>query len=99
MHRLILASILLAAVSGQYLASAQEAENSIGRLREQVAKLEAMDRDGGLPENVRGINRDMLAERRTRLRTMIEQRIGALVKYRSEVASMLSLPEARVLEN
>lgn len=97
-YRLIAAVILSCIIGGHLVARAQEGENSLSQLREQLAKLEAVDRGGELPESIRSINRDLIARRSARLRVVLEQRINALVKYRSDVASMISPAESQVIE-
>ena len=81
-------------------ASAQGQDDlSIAQLREQIQKMESIDRDPATPFEVKSINRDFLKTRRVQLRTLLATRIEALHQYQSGLGSALTTDENKVIEN
>lgn|GEM_PF-1172841 len=91
---LVCGIVLLAA-----LTSAQQPATSIATLREQICKLEVIDRDPDTPPEVKSLNSGFLAERRAQLRELLAQRIAALHKYHAAVQSALSPSELQAVES
>ncbi len=83
--------LLILILSSQGLA--QQATPSINRLKEQIVRMEQVDRDPLLPEEVKAINRRLLNERQQQLRSLLERSIEALRKYQSDPNSLLSAQE------
>src|SRR5260370_31089078 len=83
-----------------FVATAQDQDDlSIAQLKEQIQKLEGIDRDPTTPFEVKSINRDFLNARRAKLRTILARRIEALRKYRAGLGSALTTDESKVIEN
>lgn len=99
---MVAASLLLVLVitlSPISLMLAQQRPDSISQLKEQIARLEAIDKDKDTTDEVRSINRGFLKERRAQLVVTLKKRIEALRKYKSIVQSSLSLTENQTLES
>ena len=82
------------------VAAAQEQDDlSIAQLKEQIQKLESIDKDPTTPFEVKSINRDFLSARRVQLRSILTRRIEALRKYQAGLGSALTMDENKVIEN
>jgi hypothetical protein len=95
-HTAIMAAIvltLLLSISG----FGQEASD-ISQLKEQIQRLELVDRDPSTSAEVRGLNRRFLLQRRAQLRSLLQKEIKALQSYRSTVGSSLSTDENTLIE-
>jgi hypothetical protein len=90
---IMLAIILMFCVSG----FGQEATN-ISQLKEQIHRLESVERDLSNSSEVRELNRRFLRQRREQLRSLLQTEIKALQDYRSTVGSALSPDEKRLVE-
>ena len=84
---------------GAVLCSAQQQTASVPKLKEQIAKLEEIDRDSATPDDVRSLNRRFLNERREQLYGLLKQRLDTLQKYQATVKAMLSLAENKTIED
>jgi len=73
-------------------------ELSINQLKEQIAKLEQIDRDPATSLEVKTLNRDFLKSRRLQLQSALAKRIDDLRKYKADVASSLTAEEIRKVE-
>ncbi len=72
---------------------AQEPTDSIRQLKEQIERMEAIDRDPTVPVDVKRLNEEFLKTRRSQLRNMVATNIAALRKYQSDLGSSLSPTE------
>src|SRR6266404_957087 len=77
---------------------AQQQVTSISQLKEQIQKMERLDRDPSTPEDLRKINRNFLEARRAQLRDLLISSIDALRKYQSGFSSSLTPDENKVIE-
>lgn len=93
---LIVGIVLVIAGSGW---AQQQEVTSIVQLKEQIAKLEAVDRDENTPDEVRSVNRSFLEERRTQLKALLEKRVKALQSYLETVSSSLTADEKQRVES
>ena len=73
-------------------------ELSINQLKEQIAKLEQIDRDPATSLEVRTLNRDFLKSRRLQLQSALAKRIDDLGRYKADVASSLTAEELGKVE-
>jgi hypothetical protein len=87
--------ILLAAT----LCWAQQPAASVSNLREQIQQLESIDRDPATSDDVKTLNRRFLNERRSLLRTVLQQRIETLRKYQTTVKTSLTAEENKIVED
>jgi hypothetical protein len=94
---LIFALILSSSVSalGQ---QAHPTDAGAGRLREEIEKLEAVERDPATPPEVRELNRRFLQERRRQLYGQARDRAAALSKYLSDLKGTLTAEEVQAVE-
>lgn len=72
---------------------------SISQLKEQIKNLLLVENNPNTPAEVRNLNRTFLAERRAELRALIQKRLVALRKYRTDAQTNLSEGDLRVLDN
>jgi len=80
----------LPAVMAQQLSASASSDT----LREQIARLESIERDPETSAEVRELNRDFLLARRAQLRAALKKRVNALETYLSSGAGILSSSEA-----
>jgi hypothetical protein len=80
-------------------AFAQQQSGAIGELKEQIQKMESIDRDPATPADVRNLNRNFLEARRAQLRELLIKSIAALRKYQSSFRSSLTSEENKEIEN
>jgi hypothetical protein len=73
-------------------------DDAIAQLEAAIEKLEAVDRDPATPANIRKLNGGFLEENRQRLRALIEERIGGLRQYLTNVGSALTPEQVRAVE-
>lgn len=66
-------------------------------LREQIARLESIERDPSTSPEVRELNRGFLRARREQLRTELKKRIGSLVGYLSSSGPLLGEDEVKAV--
>src|SRR6476620_4797037 len=93
LHRLplrFLAILCIAGVFSPTWALAQEPSPSIQSLRQQIALMEKIDSDPSTTNEVRNINRTLLAARRNQLSSLLAKEIDALLKYQGTIGSSLS---------
>jgi hypothetical protein len=76
----------------------QTQPESIETLTEQIRNLERIDRDPHTTPEVRKLNQSFLAERRSRLQPLLQQKIDSLQAYLTSVKGMLSVEEAQKVE-
>jgi hypothetical protein len=77
----------------------QTAEGNIGKLREQIAKLEKIDLDPETSPEIKSLNREFLEERRARLNDLVGRRVTALRQYLAAAGDALSPRERQAVEN
>lgn len=96
LSRVLIVSVLLnvlaplPAVMGQQSVAQAPGEP----LKEQIARLESIERDPQTSPEVRELNRSFLLARRAQLRAELKKRVGALVSYLSSGAGILSSAES-----
>jgi hypothetical protein len=73
--------------------------DSITQLKEQIKKMEAVDRDPATPADVKSLNREFLKTRRTQLHDLVVKNLEALRKYQSNLSSSLTAEESEVVES
>lgn len=79
---------------------AQQPQDATARqLREQIQRLEAVDRDPTTASEVRELNRTFLRERRIRLRALLRKNLDALRGYLSTVDLSLKTDEKQIVQN
>ena len=98
MVTLSLLLVLLITLWPMSLTLAQQRPDSISQLKEQIARLETIDKDKDTTGEVRSLNRGFLNERRAQLVVILKKRIEALRKYKSTVQASLSATENQTLE-
>lgn len=86
--------MLFAALSAQ----AQQPPDEVGRLKDEIQRLAAVDRDQTSPTDVREFNRKFLRERRLRLRVLLQNNLEGLKKYLSTIGSSLTSEERRIIQ-
>lgn len=91
--------LCIAALLAPIVAIAQQQATSTQKLREQIALMEAVDKDSDTSDEVRALNRTLLAERRTQLSTRLVKEIEALKKYEQTVAASLTTSEKQKISN
>lgn len=72
---------------------------SISQLKEQIARLEKLERDASLSAEVLNLNRTFLAKKRMELADALRARITALRKYQAEGAQAFSITEKLKVED
>lgn len=97
-HRLSLSRTIVVVLLTAALCWAQQPAASVRTLKQQVAQLEAIDRDPTTSEEVRTLNRRFLGERRLQLQAALQHRLTTLRKYAETVKPMLSADENKVVE-
>jgi hypothetical protein len=78
---------------------AQQPAPTITQLKEQIARMELIDRDANTSEEVRHINQGFLRERRVQLQSLIMAKLEALRKYQGDLDKSLSSQEQQVIAN
>src|SRR2546426_999328 len=96
LHRAMTIISLIALQGILLTVRSQEPSSSIGRLEEEIAKLTAIERKIGTPQDLRSLNRSFLEERQVRLRALLAQKIATLQDYQQLVS--LTLSESRILD-
>lgn len=76
---------------------AQQSGSPISALKEQIARLEAIDLDPATPNEIRELNRRFLAERKIELAALIGKRIASLRAYQASVGSALKPNENQLI--
>ncbi len=89
----ILMIVVVFFICGANVKAQQSPSISIESLKEQIRKLEQIDRDPNTPPEVRTLNQSFLAERRSQLRDLSQKRIDSLRAYLSSVRASLSASE------
>ena len=87
---LLLLSLLLTLGT---VVSAQETEQTIDRLKTEIARRETIDRDDSTPAELRKTNRTNLDNARTALLNEVQARIAALEKYVNTLGDSMTPPE------
>ena len=72
---------------------------SIGQLRDQIQNLEMVGRREHLSAEVRAMNREFIAERRVKLRTLLEKRLTSMSEYLLTAGASLSVAETKAVED
>jgi hypothetical protein len=70
---------------------------SVGELRDQIHKLAAIDVDPSTPSEVKALNRRFLAERRSQLHLLLQNRLDALRAYQQTAQTVLNAEEKRTV--
>lgn len=94
----ILATVALLCAFGINVDAQQSSADSVETLREQVRKLEQIDRDPNTPPEVRKLNQSFLTERRSQLQTLSQKRIDSLRSYLASVKATLTVEETQQVE-
>lgn len=89
----VCASLMVGPVRAQ-----QPQAASIEQLKEQIQRLESIDLDPATEPEVRALNRNILRERRTQLRALLQRRANSLRNYLAAM-SFLSPAERQGVEN
>jgi hypothetical protein len=98
MRKIFLLSILLLSLLSVTNHTLAQEVASIGQLKEQIQKLEAVAHTENLPAEVREVNDKFLAERRNRLHYLLGRRIAALEEYLLTTGALLSKDEIQLVE-
>lgn len=77
---------------------AQQQYTTISDLKNQISRLETIDRDRSTPAEAWSMNHKFLEEQRALLHTLLVKRINALKAYKQAAGSALLIDEARVLD-
>jgi len=97
---LFLVGVILPLEPLGFAASAQEPQDlSIAQLKEQIKKMESIEKDPTTLPEVKSINRDFLAKRRVQLQGQLAKSIEALRNYQSKVGPSLTGDEKKAIEN
>jgi hypothetical protein len=98
LSRMLILAVLMNALAPLPAALAQQSGSPVGEpLREQIARLESIERDPATSPEVRELNRNFLLARRAQLRDELKKRVGALVGYLTTSGSLLSEAEAKTV--
>jgi hypothetical protein len=99
LSRLLIVTVLLNVLAPLPAVTAQQqsASGPAEPLREQIARLESIERDPETSPEVRELNRNFLLARRAQLRAELKKRVGALEAYLSSGAGILSSAEANAV--
>ncbi|HYE14325.1 MAG TPA: hypothetical protein VD968_07795 [Pyrinomonadaceae bacterium] len=76
----------------------QPKDVSVNQLREEIAKLEAVENDPSTPPEVRELNRSFLQQRRRQLNALLQTRAASLRQYLSRMKGHLTPDEVKVVE-
>jgi len=102
MHSKLIVLLLqcaLAILPMQFAFAQQPQTDSIDQLKEQIRRMETVDRDPSTPDEVRNLNRQFLNARRQQLRDLVAKRINELRAYQMKMDSVLSGDEKRLIES
>ena len=66
---------------------------TVKQLKEQIERMEAIDRDPSVPIDVKQLNQEFLKTRRSQLRNLLATSIAALRKYESDLGASLETTE------
>lgn len=81
--------ILALLLSGPVMAQ----QPTVKQLKEQIERMEAIDRDPSVPVDVKRLNQEFLKTRRSQLRSLLPASIAALRKYESDLGASLEATE------
>src|SRR6185295_12828776 len=70
---------------------------TVKQLKEQIERMEAIDRDPSVPVDVKQLNQEFLKTRRSQLRNLLPKSIAALRKYESDLGASLEATEKEKL--
>src|SRR6476469_8864699 len=76
-----------------------QSETSIEELKRQVVVMERIELDPNTTTEVKKINHELLVTRKAQLELRVEQAAQSLRQYRSVVASQLTAPELRKIDD
>jgi len=93
---LIVASLIVPSSS---LLAQGTPELSVSQLKDELRKLNAIDRDANTPPNVRQVNRIFLKKRQGELQALLQKNVESLKRYLSAVQSDLRSEERLIVEN
>lgn len=82
----------------QFAAAQQPKADAVEQLKEQIKRLEAVDRDASISEEVRLLNHKFLDSRRQQLRDLVDKRIADLRAYQTKMESTISADEKALIE-
>jgi len=95
---IVLLALFFLLLSNALPARAQQLA-SIGQLREQIRNLEMVGRREHLSAEVRAMNREFIAERRVKLRGLLERRLTSMSEYLLTAGASLSAAETKAVED
>lgn len=95
---MLLCLVLLAHAAHLPAAGQERKESQLSQLREQIARLDSVERDATAPAEVKDFNRTFLAERRAQLRSLLRQRISALQTYLARADAALRPDEVAAVK-
>jgi hypothetical protein len=82
----------------QFAAAQQPQADAVEQLKEQIKRLEAVDRDASISEEVRLLNHKFLDSRRQQLWDLVDKRIADLRAYQTKMESTISADEKALIE-
>src|SRR5437763_11578008 len=95
---LIAFALILSSVPGALGQQARPNGVSIAQLREDIEKLESVERDPSAPPEVKELNHGFLQERRRQLYGQVQNRGAALRKYLDDLKTSPTSEEVQAVE-
>jgi hypothetical protein len=77
----------------------QTPKSAVAQLKADIARLEQIDRDPSVTEEVKLLNQTFLKQRRAQLLSLLTSEIAALRKYEADVGALLSPEEKQTVVN
>lgn len=93
--RTIVSGLLIVLLTSQSLA---QQTASITDLRSQISRMEQVQRDPAVPEEVKQHNANFLRARRSQLQELLSKQLEGLSKYKSEFGATLSATEKETID-
>jgi hypothetical protein len=91
--------IAILVVPATHLFGQTSAEHSVAQLKEEIRKLQAIDRDESTSAEVRVLNQIFIKQRRVELRALLTKNIASLRKYLTTVETSLRPEEKLIVQN
>jgi len=92
-------ALIFCGAVGAAARQAAPANTAVSQLKQEIERLEAVERDPSTAPEVRELNRGFLQERRRRLQALLQVRVKALRDYAAAVRSTLTAEEMQGIEN